>query len=127
MVENIKEEQIFYKDTNVTVTQTRYISGNKTYAMRNISSVSIFRVEQSRLGPKLIFIIGLLVFLISDDIKMLGLILVALGIIWYISIKDLFSVRISTNAGEANTLVSKDEPYIKKVVNALNNAIIHRG
>lgn len=65
--------------------------------------------------------------LFSKDIFWVGIIVIALGIWWLFSIKNEYAVRISTNAEEANSIISKDKDYIQKIVNALNNAIIHRG
>ena len=55
------------------------------------------------------------------------MILACIGGLWYYSIKDEYSVRISSNSGEANGFRSKDKDYIQKIVNALNDAMIHRG
>ncbi|MCB0465793.1 MAG: hypothetical protein KDC78_09005 [Aequorivita sp.] len=120
------QEKMFYQDSTVTVTQSRYIAGSKTYAMRNISSVSLFKIDKSRTGAILLLVVGILL-LFPEGTRVVGGIIAILGGIWLFSIKDEYSVRISTNAGEANSLVSKDQVYIQKVVNALNDAIIHRG
>ncbi len=127
MAEKDTSEKVFYKDSTVIVTQSRYVTGNKTYIMRNISSVTISRITESRFGPKLITIIGILIIFISTNLQALGGLLIILGIIWYILIKDSFTVRISTNSGEVNSLRSKDKLYIEKIIKAINNAIIYRG
>lgn len=57
----------------------------------------------------------------------MGIIILILGFWWIFTIKNQYAVRISTNAGEVNSIVSKDRDYIQKIVNALNEAIIHRG
>ncbi|MCJ8152941.1 DUF6232 family protein [Chryseobacterium sp. SSA4.19] len=111
-MENQTETQ-FYQDGTVTVTQSRFITQSKTYAMRNISSVHIFEIEKSRIVPILMVLFGI-PFLFSGDIFWIGLILIILGILLIVSIKNEFAVRISTNAGEANSIVSKDRDYIKK-------------
>jgi hypothetical protein len=125
-METTEQEKLFYQDANVTVTQSRFVSGSKTYAMRNISSVSIFKIEKSKLGPILLIGLGL-ILMFSDSTRVLGFIILALGITWIMNIKNEYSVRISTNAGETNGLVSKNQDYIQKIVNALNEAIIYRG
>ena len=58
---------------------------------------------------------------------MIGGLLLAIGIIWHINIRASFTVRISTNSGETDSIISSDEDYIKKNVSALNQAIINRG
>ncbi|WES96264.1 DUF6232 family protein [Chryseobacterium arthrosphaerae] len=121
-----QNETIFYNDNFVIVTQSRFVAQSKTYAMRNISSVHVFEIIKSRTRSVLFIILGL-PFLFSKDIFWVGIIILLLGIWWLFSIKNEYAVRISTNSGEANSIISKDRNYIQKVVNALNNAIIHRG
>ena len=125
-METTQPEKVFYQDTNVTVTQSRFIAANKTYAMRNISSVSLFKIEKS-LGTQIVLTIIGVLMLFGDSTRIFGAVLAIIGILWIISIKDKYSVRISTNAGEANSLISKDQLYIQKIVDALNDAMIHRG
>lgn len=126
MVNQVQNETTFYQDSSVTVTQSRYITQSKTYAMRNISSVHIFEIEKSKAPPILFILLGI-PFLFSGEIFWIGLILIILGLLIFFTIKNEYSVRISTNAGEANSIISKNKEYIKKIVNALNDAIIHRG
>ncbi|KPE50450.1 DUF6232 family protein [Chryseobacterium indologenes] len=122
----MENELTFYQDGFVTVTQSRYVTESKTYAMRNISSVHVFEIIKSRTKAVLMIIFGLFL-LFSKDIFWIGIIIIALGIWWLFSIKNEYAVRISTNAGEANSITSKNRDYIQKIVNALNDAIIHRG
>lgn len=126
MINQVQNETTFYQDSSVTVTQSRYITQSKTYAMRNISSVHIFEIEKSKVPPILFILLGI-PFLFSGDFFWIGLILIILGLLMFFTIKNEYSVRISTNAGEANSIISKNKEYIKKIVNALNDAIVHRG
>ena len=124
-MEDSQQEKVFYQDSKVSVTLSRYIAANKTYAMRNISSVSIFKMSQSRTMPILLLVFGII--LVITEVYSFGVTLALIGGIWLFTIKDKFSVRISTNAGEANSIVSSDKIYIQKIVDALNEAIIQRG
>lgn len=124
-MENQPENQ-FYHDGVVTVTQSRFVTQSKTYAMRNISSVHIFEIQKSRVGPIIMILLGF-PFLFSGKIFWMGLIIIALAILWLFYIKNEYAVRISTNSGEANSILSKDRVYIQKIVDALNDAIIYRG
>ncbi|GGH13474.1 hypothetical protein GCM10007422_34110 [Pedobacter zeae] len=122
----LQNEVTFYQDVNVTVTQSRYVTNSKTYAMRNISSVHIFEIIKNRTLPIIMVIIGFLM-LFSESSRILGFILFALGILILVLTKNEFTVRISTNAGEVNSIVSKDRLYVQNIVNALNDAIVYRG
>jgi hypothetical protein len=121
------QEKVFYQDTNVTVTQSRFIANGKTYAMSNISSVAIFKKVKSRLFQILLIIVGLAVCFTSNDAKILGFVIAAIGCLALYFTKDEYSVRITSNAGEADGFISKDQQYIQKIVTAVNDAIIHRG
>ena len=122
----IQNEVTFYQDTNVTVTQSRYITHSKTYAMRNISSVHIFEIVKSKTLPIIMIILGVLISF-SSEARVIGALLFIIGLLIVILSKNEFSVRISTNSGEVNSIVSKNRTYIQEIVNALNQAIIHRG
>ncbi len=121
------EEKVFYEDENVKVTQSRFTVGTETYAMRNISSVTNFEIENSKIVPWIFIISGIISVFFIETIKWWNAVMVIGGIIWAILITNDFAVKISTNAGEPNTLISEDKEYIQKVVDAINEAIIYRG
>lgn len=118
-------EKVFYQDHNVTVTQARFVSDSKTYAMRNISSVSIRKIDRSIKGEIILIILG--VILLATQVWFVGIAVVVIAVILLFTRKDSFSVRINSNSGEADGLISKDRDMIEKVVHALNEAIVHRG
>ena len=120
------QEKVFYQDSNVTITQSRFISGGKTYAMSNISSVALFKKTKSRAFQILLIVIGVGMLFGSDN-KVLGVVIAAVGGLALYLTKDEYSVRITSNAGEADGLVSTNQQYVQQVVNAVNDAIIHRG
>ena len=126
METTLQNETTFYKDLQVTVTQSRFVTQSKTYAMRNISSVHIFEIVKNKITPIIFIILGVLL-LFSKDTMIYAILLITIGILWLVFNKNEYAVRISTNAGEANSIISKDKLYIQKIVNALNEAIIHRG
>ncbi|MGE8513441.1 MAG: DUF6232 family protein [Chryseobacterium culicis] len=121
-----QNETIFYHDSSIKVTQSRFITNSKTYTMRNISSVYIFEIIKSKNKALLLIVIGF-ILLFSKEFLWMGIIILILAFWWFFTIKNQYAVRISTNAGEVNSIVSKDRDYIQKIVNALNEAIIHRG
>lgn len=119
-------EKDFYVDQLVKVTQSRFIVGGKTYAMRNISSVSLYKIEKSRFIPIVLIVIGVLM-LLGENTWFFGVFLAGLGVTWLWLLKDEYAVRISTNAGEVNSIQSVDQAYVQRIVDALNNALVHRG
>lgn len=125
-METITTEKTFFQDANVTVTQSRFISQSKTYAMSNISSVSIFRKARNKFFDIALIIIGA-VCLFSGGARVVGFVMVLIGVLMLFLLKDTFSVRIQSNSGEADGFMSKDHDLILKIVNAVNDAIVHRG
>lgn len=119
-------EKVFYQDINVTVTQARFVSQSKTYAMSNISSVSIRRIARSIMGEIFLMLIGL-ALLVSDGTRIIGFLMIIIAIVLFFVRKDSYSVRINSNSGEADGFISKDKDMIHKIVDAVNEAIIYRG
>ena len=121
-----QQEKTFYQDPKVTVTEAKFVAGNETYDMKNISSVSNFEIIKSKSGPIILMVFGF-ILLIPSGLRILGGILVILGFFWLFSVKNEYAVRISTNEGEVNSVVSVNRDYIQKIVDALNEAIIFKG
>lgn len=126
MEENQESEKIFHEKNYVIVSQSRYLVHGKTYAMRNISSVDVYTVNGSYAVQIIILLIGLVLIAI-ENARIIGAIIKAISILLMALVKDKYAVRISTNAGEVNNIISKDMDYVQQIVNALNDAMIYRG
>jgi hypothetical protein len=123
------EEIVFMSDHNVKVTQSRLIiKSNKTYAMRNISSVHTHKIPK-KTGFQWLMIIGGAIIAIAGDGEGLipGIILLILGAFWLSRLKDRYALRIQSSSGRSDGLTSKDKNYIDEMVRAINEAIIYRG
>lgn len=92
--------------------------------MANITSVSVGKKEPNRTPSIAIIITGLVFLLFGSNI---GAILILGGIAWLFFQKDEYSVKIGSASGEIDGLTSKKHQLIKKVVSAMNDAIIDRG
>jgi len=119
------EEKVFYQQQGVTVTQSRIILGSKTYAMSNISSVSVGITKPSRTAPIVLLIIGLFM-LIASSTFVYGAVLCALTGIWLFLQKTKYYVSIRSNAGESRSLESKNKEQIEDIVKSINDAIVFR-
>jgi len=126
-------EEVIYTDQNVSVTTSRLIISETTYALRNITSVKT-TVEPAKRGCATILVIVGPLILFGSIVNegganfigglMIFLILVGAGILWFIASKNVYYVSIASSSGEAKALASKDRSYIKKVVDAINEAIV---
>jgi len=120
------EEKIFYQNGDVRVTQSRFIVGDKTFALRNISSVQVGLIGPNRTLYSIVVLIGAL-SLLAEQARLFGAIVLIIAVIYIFTVKSGFSVRITINSGETDCLFSKDKKYVGTIVNALNDAIIELG
>lgn len=118
------EEQIFWDESGVKVTNARFITYGKTQALAGITSVSTLVKNPNRLWPIILIILGG-IFAFNGEIA-LG-ILALIGIVWLIFQKSTYYVRLENASGTSNALESKDNDFIFRVVDALNDAIVARG
>jgi len=121
------------EEESVKITNLRVIIGTKTYAMANVASVSMGKNDSKGILP-LIVVAGILSALIGFiDLKenmqclTLGVLMVIGGVLGIATSKTKYSVRIGSASGESNILESHDKATIKRVVNAMNEAIVRRG
>ena len=123
----MEHDKIFFQDNDVLITQSRIVIFGKTYAMRNISSVSI--TQESKLFLKISSTI-ILVFALSGfflEEYLIGIIALGIAVIMLLNSKDEYIVVISSNSGDNNALKSKNRDYIESIIEAINEAIIFRG
>jgi hypothetical protein len=126
-------EVSYYQDESVTVTNARAVLSGSTYAMSNITSVSMGKTPANRMAGIVIavlgFIGGVFVGAISEQLlfTLLGFLALFGGIALAVMAKPSYIVRIGSASGEAEGLVSKDKDYIMKIIKAMNEAIIKRG
>ena len=139
---NVSNSEIeFFNLDKVTVTSARFVVSDKTYVMSNVTSVSYSHQKPSSDGAFMMIMVGaffiLLIIAAVVDGKMtgtaflvmtlMGLFFLSMGINSYKNLKMKYSVVLQTSSGAVQALESTDQGYIQSVVEALNNAIIHRG
>ena len=128
-------EKIFLDAHGVKVTNARFIVHKQTYAMASVSSVKVGVTDKtpSKTAPVVVAAIGAVWLLgaFSKGFKaiIIPLVMIAVGILWYRSIRTVYEYKIvlTTSSGETTALVSTSEPDIRVVETALNDAIVYRG
>ncbi len=58
---------------------------------------------------------------------LIGIVLIGIGIFLLIRNKPVYSVMLASASGESDAINSKDEDFIDRIVQALNDAIVVRG
>jgi hypothetical protein len=129
------EERVLFEDQTVKVTNVRAIIQQKTtYAMANVTSVKEF-VEPKPAGVALLGLcliaLGLTCVEIkvadSADVGWVGTGLGTLLLVFFFFTKPKYWVRIGTAGAEANAVWSHNADWTRKVVGAINSAIVTRG
>lgn len=134
-----RADPTYYSDEKgVRVTATRLIipktTGSITYAMANITSISIKPVYPTL--PLGIFLgvsgLGILSYGIAmnyeewaSTVPLVGVVLLIIGII--LAVRREYHLKVTSAAGEESPLTSKDRKYIDQVAVAINEALIKRG
>lgn len=123
------QEKTFFDHNDIRVTNTRFIVGNQTFVMSNISSVKLEKKDPDRLWPLFSILIGLLILLFAGlsyapGLIVLGLGLSLLGVGWLIVQKSNYWITLSTAGGERKVYTELD--FGQKIVQALNEAIVYR-
>ncbi len=122
------KEKSFFNQGNVSVSNSRFIVNGQTYAMNGVTSVKTARKDPSRAGPIILGMLGLGSLVGGEASSLIiGLIIIGLAILWWIKQKPELTVVLNSSSGEAQALTSKDVDYINKIIEALNNSIVHRG
>jgi hypothetical protein len=125
------EEKTFFNEGGVSVSNARFIAQGQTYAMSGITSVKSYQQDPSRKGPIILGIVGIIAIAAgasgSGGAIIVGLLCIAGAAAWWFAQKPEFSVLLSSASGEAKALTSENGQFITNVVNALNDAIVHRG
>lgn len=123
MAEN---EKVYFEEGGVSVTKARFIVPAQTYAMSGITSVKA-AVDQPLKGPAILGGIGVLM-MFSGEVGaiIIGLLLIAGAVLWFIKGKKHIVV-LSSASGEAKALSSTNEGFIGRIIAALNDAIVARG
>lgn len=128
-------EREYYKSGNVLVTATRAEMGGRTFAMANVSAVSMSSTKPSPGCALLLLVGGALIALgglgsLRDGgvgALIGGLVMAGLGFLWWRSLKTVYSVNLGSASGEAKAMQSTNREDIEQIVAAIKQAMIDRG
>jgi hypothetical protein len=127
-----REERRIFENGEIRVTNARLIVSGQTYAMSGITSVKAVEVHPSKQGPLLLIGVGILCVIVASSNRsaaagVIGAVLAVLGVMWLLGLKPSYTVQLTSASGETRALTSNDRSLIASVVDAINEAIVHRG
>jgi ethanolamine utilization microcompartment shell protein EutS len=124
----VVEEQTFLNEDNVTITNSRFIVPGQTYTVNTITSVKNLEISPSRKGPIILGAIGILCLLPGETgTIVLGVLLLACAIAWFVMQKSTYTVVLSSASGEIEAISTKDFDFASRIIKGLNDAIVARG
>lgn len=128
----VREEKMILDQEGITISNSRFIVNGQTYAMSGITSVRSTVFHPSKMWPILMILFGVwgvcaFLFLQEYGGIVVGLGILAIGILWLRSKKPTYAVKLTSSSGEVQACSSQDEEFVVKIVNAINDAIVHRG
>ena len=130
------EEKEFFRNNDLLVTNARFVVGETTYAMSNITSVKTKSLPYSLFWQKLFGGFAALMLLSSvvapktegkAGVVAIMLILLIVTICSARRKQKEYEVALVTTAKEIQALKSANKEEINSIVKALNEAIIFRG
>lgn len=110
-------EVVYLQNADVLITSTRVQIKSKTYMLANLSSVSMGLIPAARGAGVVWVIFGMLwvwfAYLFSSFVgEVIGVGIVALGIVLIVQAKAKYLVRIRSASSESNALWAYDQAYI---------------
>jgi hypothetical protein len=119
-------ERVFLEERAIRVTNARFIVPGNTFAMSGVTSVKHLEKDRSVIAGYVLIIAGVFLSLLPTLIAM-GVIFILGGALYLWKCKGKFDVRLQTASGEIKALTSNDKEFVRRVVYALNEAIVYRG
>ena len=112
------DTNVFYEDGLVKVTRTMFDAGSTQFPIRNIGSVKIRVTPPERKGPIICIVLGVLLLA-----AFVGIILIAAGIYWWTTQKNMYWILIVSGSSEQEAYGSQDQNTIRKIQSAINQAL----
>ena len=113
-------DEVFFDEQGVKVTSSQLIVLGVSTDISNISTIGNASLKPNRIGPIILIIVGLLMFVIS---KVLAVILLIIGIVWYIKQKMKYFVYYDNRStGKRSTIENPDENFIDRLYAALQKS-----
>lgn len=126
-------ETEFYKNGTVLVTNSRAVMTGKTYSLANVTSVRKVVMPVNYMPIAGMILLGIVLAstgfgsMRSTAVGVVGVLLVAAGIALAFILKPTYAVRLGSASGEIDGIADKDSAEIDRIVDAISNAIVHRG
>lgn len=126
------EERPILSEGGITITRTRFVVGNRTYAVGAITSVVAGNNGRDVRLALWIFVFGAIVMFVlagsaSPFAGPVTLVVMGAGIVYMMFFApQRYVVRLRTSGGEISAYQSPNLAFVKRITDALSQAIISR-
>jgi hypothetical protein len=120
-METTFRERIFFQNADVKVTSSRLLIYGMAYGMESINSVSEYVSRPKRIWPLIGILLGAALMLPAET-RVGGAVLLMSSLVWLLSAKKKFFVKIIHRTGQDLPYSSTDEAIIQGIINAINRA-----
>jgi hypothetical protein len=126
------DETIYSDGAMVRITRARAILGSKTYAISNITSVSIVSDKDQRWAYAVLAVVFGACGIScatgdSAELSVIGFVPAVYFVYKFINGAPFHHVHISGSSGEENAIPSRSLAHIRRIVDAISEAIVRRG
>ena len=123
-------ETTYFNNGRVTVTNARFVVDAETYAISGITSVKLGVKKPNRILPIALILLTFFALTKGGNPATLSIMhwLLALlpGAVWLAVQRTHYTVTLASASGESRALTSRIQPFVREVVEAINQAIIQR-
>ncbi|KQT37647.1 DUF6232 family protein [Methylophilus sp. Leaf414] len=117
------QETSLFDDGRVSVSSTRFVADGKTHLISDITSVRLKHTPARRGIADFLFFIGIGQLFTPFSSILPPLLCFLMGFIAWIVAKPKYIVVLVNASGEVNALTRSDQESIKKIIDALNEAL----
>ena len=131
---NDLRERIILEEGEIKITDRRVVIGTNTYALSDVISVRLTK-DRSGIGCAIAALIGVGILLglfslastiYNSELCLTGIISLGAAVVVALLAPPNYTLQLRSMSGKADILRSMDEDYLKRIVDAINNAIIRR-
>ncbi len=134
--EQVVGEKTYFAEGSVRITASRADIGGKSYAMANVTSVSVERKRKPAEQLGCLVPVGVIGFVLSsflttegvETMGVFGLLMLLICIVGLVNVlRAKYVLRLGSASGEQEVLVSGDEAHLRGLAAAIRQAIDDRG
>lgn len=121
-----QQEQEFFKDAGITVTNARFITNGQTVSMAGVTSVTTIKMGLGG-AEKLALVFGIILLLGVKSLFVKVLALAAIGFGVWGMMNPVYTLILVSAAREQRVIADRNKERVLAVAEAVNQALIHRG